>query len=377
MNIDDLISDGFTCKFARLYQEIIERENNSTLFEKDYVQWAHMHGFFAESACVYGLNEDNIDNYLPDYVIYKLWPLDEWTRIWINDKLTLKYLLSNTSLSGFMPKYYYYTSPNGLRSLIDNPNKGNKGIDFLNTIRKIGSFACKPCNGQTAIGFFRMSCVDGKVLADGIEINESNIEDFLSQHINYVFQEYLVPNKEFIKYSPQIHTLRIVTLNPHGNDPMILGGYLRIPNNGNGESNYTILNGSSTDEYNLYVDVDIENGVFQGGWKVYVNQLIKCDAHPDNGIPLQGSIPHYDELKSIVLNVAERFNTLEIMGFDIGITDEGFKCMEINSFPGIKYMQIVKPLMVNPVFKSYIEERLKQIDSLSIEQKKKRSNIIR
>lgn len=70
---------------------------------------------------MYGLTEENFTEYLSDYDYYRIWPLNSWTRIWVNDKMTLKYMLANTDLGDVMPKYYYYMSQDGLRALVDNP----------------------------------------------------------------------------------------------------------------------------------------------------------------------------------------------------------------------------------------------------------------
>lgn len=34
------------------------------------------------------------------------------------------------------------------------------------------------------------------------------------------------------------------------------------------------------------------------------------------------------------------------MGFDIGVTDKGFKYMEINSHPEIDYLQMYRPFLL-------------------------------
>ena len=75
----------------------------------------------AESVAAYGLRENKIADYLSDYDYYRIWPLNSWNRIWINDKLTLKYMLADTEYSDFMPKYYYYMTPKGLKKLLDAP----------------------------------------------------------------------------------------------------------------------------------------------------------------------------------------------------------------------------------------------------------------
>lgn len=77
------------------------------------------------------------------------------------------------------------------------------------------------------------------------------------------------------------------------------------------------------------------------------------------------------------MGVAKRFNTIEYMGFDIGITENGFKCMEINSHPGIGYMQLYKSLLADEFTEKYFKKKIKQIDLLSEQKRLERVEIPR
>lgn len=80
---------------------------------------------------------------------------------------------------------------------------------------------------------------------------------------------------------------------------------------------------------------------------------------------LSGKIPNYDELKTSVLGIASLLNNVEYMGFDIGITDTGFKIMEINSHPGINTSQVFCPFYKNELVKDYFKNKICLVDSLS------------
>jgi hypothetical protein len=372
------IEQGWTQKMYKWYSDTIEKENGENCFDESYRQWAHAHGFYAESACSYNLTPQSIGEYLSDHDYLKVWPLNGWTRIWINDKLTLKYMLANTMFDKLMPEYYYYSTPQGLRPLVDNPYK-SQGSDedcFLRLLKEKGDFACKPCNGTTAIGFVRLSFKDGEFFFNHDKVSSEEIVAFIHTHPNYVFTEYLKPSKDFSRFSEQIHTLRIVTLNVEG-QARIVGGYLRLPCHTNGEANYTVIDGSDTESFNLFVNVDFNTGRFEGAKKTFANRVEACSSHPDTGALIEGTIPSFDALREIVLSVANRFNTLEWLGFDIGITDKGPKCMEINSHPGIKYMQIFTPLLQDELLKSYFSQKLSEIEHLSKDELERRFRIPR
>ena len=360
----------------RWYSDTIKKENEESCFDKDYLEWAHSNGFYAESACSYNLSPENIKNYLSDSDYLRVWPLNGWTRIWVNDKLTLKYMLANTEFDKLMPEYYYYSTPQGLRSLVNNPYKEATDENFIRLLKEIGDFACKPCNGTTAIGFVRLSYANGIFSLNHQEVSEKDILEFVHTHPNYVFTEYLKPSSAFARYSPLIHTLRIVTLNENWTS-RIVGGYLRLPCLNTGEANYTVLDGTDTGKFNVFVDVNFDTGEYGNAKKTFINRVEPCAIHPDTGTEIKGSINNYEELKQTILSISNRFNTLEWLGFDIGITDKGFKCMEINSHPGIKYMQIFKPLLADESLRSYFSRRLQEIDQLKESKKITRYRIPR
>lgn len=374
--LGQLKTEGWTDKMYKWYCDTIEKEKTETCFDKDYLKWAHAHGFYAENACSYSLNEQNSSDYLSDFDYLKVWPLNGWTRIWVNDKMTLKYMLANTEFDKLMPKYYYYSTPKGLRSLVDNPFQDSSEEHFIEVLKRVGEFACKPCNGTTAIGFVKLTYKDGAFYINSERVESADVIKFVNEHPNYVFTEYLRPSKDFVCYSDLIHTLRLVTLN-EGSQARIIGGYLRLPCNNTGEANYSVLDGSDTEKYNLFVNIDINTGEYGNAVKTFANRIEPCIKHPDSGVEIKGIIKDYSKLKETVLSVANRFNTLEWLGFDIGVTDNGFKCMEINTHPGIKYMQIFKPLLSDDVLKDYFSRRLWEINQLSETEKKNRAKILR
>ncbi len=377
-HLEDLLADGISRKFATYYLDLAMKEYDNPAYDPSYVKWAHEHGFLADCAYAYDLNDDNVEHYLSDYDYYKVWPVNNWTRVWINDKLTLKQVLDGTEFSEFMPRYYFYTAPEGLRRLTDAPQapKPATAEELCDVLRTVGEFACKPCNGTTSLGFAHLAYHDGSYHIDDQSVDASSIERFLAEHPNYVFTEYLRPSRQFAPYSPHIHTLRIVTVNENGM-PRIVGGYLRIPNKFSGEANYIIIDKDNAEKFNVFIDFNGETGAFGPGKLTCVNRSVLTNEHPDNGLPLSGTIENYDELKRIVMGIAQRFSTIEYMGFDIGVTDAGFKCMEINSHPGIKYMQIFKPIYDDPFLGDYFHRKVAAIDGLDAEGKHARNGIAR
>ena len=368
-----MLKDGFSRKFASYFLGLIEHETESGLFSDEFLDWSHSNGFLAENAAAYNLSDDNKDCFLSDYDYYKSWPLNDWTRIWINDKLTLKYMLADTEFDRFMPRYYFYCSKDGLRGLVDNPCDDNSFESFFSLLREKKEFACKPCNGSGAEGFVKIEYADNKYLINGEPKNKEEVIGFIKDNQNYLYTEFIYPHKDLYKIDPKIHTLRVIVLNEDGNNPVIIGGYLRFGHSGLGSSNYLHTNESM----NIYSGVDFDKGEFGRTKAVYMNRTEELNNHPDSGEILFGKLPKFNEIKKNVISISKRFFGVEFMGFDIGITDDGFKIMEINSHPGLAIPQMFNPYYSDEKIRRYFHKKLYRVEILSDSEKQQRNNILR
>ena len=377
MTLEALLSDGFTHKTAVAYLKKLEAEKTNPVFRQAYVAWAHQKGVSAEFSSVLGLNEENFHNYLSEYDFYKISPYNSWSRIWVNDKLTLRYTLSSKEFCDYLPKYYYYTSSRGLQVLTDNPVKEASYEAFLSVLRSTGAFACKPSNGSCAEGFFKLSFEKGTYFLNSVPVSASDVIECVRSHSNYVFTEYLHPAEEWAVYSPLIHTVRIMIINEHGNDPRIIGNYIRIPYKDAGEANYILHDGTNNEKYNIYAFLDEKTGEYGNALAVYPDRVEKLERHPDTGALLSGKMNCYQELLSLSLDIARWYSNLEFIGFDFGITTHGIKLMEINTLPAVMVSQIRKPLYLDADCRRYFEKKLLEIDSMTDEEKHIRNNISR
>lgn len=366
--LSELLKDGYTEKYARFYLSGCAAEEKSPIYDPALTKWAHSHGFFVEHALLYGLNDSNCEDYLSDYDFYKVWPLNSWARLWINDKLTLRLMLSDPEFVKLMPKYYYYTAAEGLRALCDNPvQSGCSAVDFLAVLREVGEFACKPNNGTMAKGFYRVSYENGVYAINDEVCSADAIIKFVEEHPNYIFTEYLRPGGVFAKIAPKIHTLRINVLNEAGK-PRITRCYLRFPDSGCGAANYFVFDGSNTTDYHVQVNVNSKTGEWGNAKLFFSNRTESIRFHPDSRVELSGVIPRFKQLKESVLAMARKFSLIEYMGFDVGITEFGFKLMEVNSHPGIGYLQAYESFYTDDGLRRYFQGKLKEIDALSPDQ---------
>jgi len=375
-NIEDLLKDGFTIKMANFYYELMQKEWEYGLWSSDYIEWSHSNGFLAESASAYNLNENNINDYLSDYDYYKIWPLNSWERIWINDKLTLKYMLEGTEMEKYMPYYYYYIDKEcGLISLCNNYKKENTVEDFKDLLKEIGIFACKPCNGSGSLGFFKLSFENNKYYINDSEVFEDEIDKFINTHTNYIVTEYILPCDKLSVISPIIHTIRLLVINDDFHNPKICGGYMRFANKVTGIVNHIVYN--DTDMFDYDVELDLLSGYMKNGKKVFLNRIEKCPNHPDSKVHVDGKIDCWDEIVSFVKEFSKKYCLCQYLGFDLCVSNKGIKVMEINSHSGIKHIQLSKPLLKDSFTKEYFIKKIRMIDNMDSEQLLQRHNLWR
>lgn len=89
------------------------------------------------------------------------------------------------------------------------------------------------------------------------------------------------------------------------------------------------------------------------------------EIHPDNGVRIEGVIDNWDEIINFIYSFSKKYNLCEYLGFDLCVSTNGVKLMEINSHPGIKHMQIIKPLMADKIAETYFsgkKDRIAELD---------------
>ena len=103
----------------------------------DEKQWALSKGFYPGRIKLYGLTDENYFDYLPEWMYFMLHPINHHFKIWVNDKLTLKYILNGSDSESLMPEYYLYVENDGNYTyLMDAPKNIKKDRNFIFNLLK-------------------------------------------------------------------------------------------------------------------------------------------------------------------------------------------------------------------------------------------------
>ena len=290
--------------------------------------WAWKRGFLSFRIQQYGLTEENYKEYLSDLDYHWLNRINNYTQKWVNDKTTFRYAME--SLKEHAPEYYFLVMHRGNRTcvkkMIDAPEYADCSIkSILEVLKDKKELAFKPSAGTHGDGFYKLEYVDGQYHVNGKETSQEDLIKVLnSQKSYYVVTDFLHLADDLAKIYPKsLNTIRMMTINENVHEPKIMHAYMRV---GAASSGFTDNVGYG----GIAVRIDLETGHYYGGEQIVNHCFSDCDVHPDTGVEIDGMIPHWDEVKEGILGFCKAFPELEYLGFDVAVTEESYKILEVN-----------------------------------------------
>lgn len=302
----------------------------------------HCKGWSYSDWAILGITDNVKGKYLSTVQYCSLHPFTGSESSWIDDKLTLKYILHGTPLSGYMPKYYYQIECDGkILKLMDAPE------EYLNTITDVikllidkGALALKKIKGSLGEGFYSIIKEGSQYIVNGNRLSEKELNEFLSAISGYLVMELLMPNSYFAKYNKtSVGCLRYVIGRKLDGSIIDIYSFMRIGTKKSG----------SVENFNrggVLVILD-EDGKFETGYVLDEDTWTSRNIarHPDNGLPLKGFIPKWCEIKTVSKMIAEILPQLNYLGIDFVVTrDNNLKILEINSLTSLDSIQLDKSI---------------------------------
>lgn len=291
--------------------------------------WSHRRGFLSYRIRQYGLTEENYINFLSDRDYRKLRPINNQFVSWVYDKVIMRYVLEGKKQ--YLPEYYYHLiqNENGLKilSLPDcNVSEKPEINDITQLLKEKKKLVLKPSEGSHGEGFFRLEYKENYIYINNRQTTDDELFEFLKNiKVPCNITQYLENNK-FLKeiYSETTFTVRIMVINDKVIKPWIANAYLRIATKKTGLTD-------NIGDGGICARIDIETG------KIFEPEIIEdhiispCPFHPDTAVPIEGEIPNWNKIKKGILELSSYICQLEYMGFDVVVTDNSFKILEINT----------------------------------------------
>lgn len=330
---------GYSGYFAeRIYGKLRNDLRHGTTLGMRRRLWAYRHGFLGDTLVNYGLTPENCGDYVGDLPYLKLHPLNApWSK-WIDDKLTVRYVLA--PFSRYLPKYYFHLTGQTVLQLMDCPESlSSDGAGVIQLLQQEKQLAVKIISGSGGEGFFKVAAAEGGVMLNDRTVAAEEFRKFLDQCRDHLVTEYL-SGHAFLKriYPKTANTIRVCTLHEPNHSPVILGAFIRFGTSQTGSVDNVTAGG-------IVSGVRTEDGaLFRAG--TYRNaQFVELTAHPETGVPISGTVPHWELVTSVLLQICKYLPQLPYLGFDVVVTEDGFKIIEINSHPSSHVFQQYYPLL--------------------------------
>lgn len=361
----DLVRDnGMDAKISKMFIKNLSDDENAFQTDDETKRWALQRGFYPGRVELLSLNEGNYNDYMPDYSYFMIHPINHHFRIWVNDKLTLKYVLNNNVLKDSMPEYYLYVeNSSDYTYLMDAPASIKKDNDFiLNLLKEKGCLAVKPNSGTSGgIGFMKMEWVDGNIHVNNKIIDTIQFNEILSQLQNNIVTEYSHQHLELAKIWPESEcTLRVIMIKLPSEDNYYVAKWHNIVSYARFGS--SVSGGASNlSSGGIGVGFDYKTGQFKNFGARYKKfcpdgEYISYE-HPDTyAVWKDFKLPNWEYVKAITNSVCQYIGSLDYLGFDVIITPDGLKYCEINTQPEACFAQIMcGPILSNENAKRFFK----------------------
>lgn len=372
-NYDNLLDKirelGMDFRWAQMFvKKLRDDETAFPVTDNDQKRWALERGFFPGRIELYGLTEDNFRSFVPDYQYFMLHPMNNHFLKWL-DKTTLKYVLNSNGCEDIMPEYYVYVENEQCGGrftyLMNCPKEIPRNKDFLwNLLQQKRILAMKPNSGTSGgLGFIKLELRNDVLYENNKRIDIVRFEEIRDTMRNYIITEYAYQHHELAQIWPDSEcTLRIIMCKNPTDDryaPTSWSNVVSFARFG------TSLNGgaSNLSAGGIGIGFDYETGKYQDFGIQYKrfasNGSWKIDRHPDTGVEWRSlGLPNWQLAKKKINGLCQHISSLDYMGLDIIITEDGIKLCEINSHPALDYSQVLSgPALSKKNVKSFFEHK--------------------
>jgi len=346
-----LLNQGYSDHYAK----IISKDFINDLLQKDLPLksklWAKKRGFFSKKLNYFKLTDENYTDYISDFDYYRLHPINGIFSRWIDDKLSIRLILH--PFTEYLPGYYFHLLDGEILLLPDcHKQLSNTIDDIIQLLIHKKDLAAKPYVGSKGQGFTKLSYKNSKFYLNDQQSSRNELEkrfqDWKAMRFGgYLITEYLKPCKELSDiWAKTANTVRISIIRKKHHKPEIVAAYIRFGTEKSGIVDNACSGG-------VACRIDLSNGSFSEGVKFLDGKIVKYKHHPDTQLSLQGVIPHWFEIKEKIIEISSYIPQVIYFGYDIAVTEGGFKILEINSHEGIAFNQFYTPYLSNEQTKDF------------------------
>src|SRR5690554_3730345 len=327
--------------WRRLYTEFkYDFFSMKTIRFKDKM-WAYRKGFLSERIIRYGLNKDNYQDYMSDFqYAKKVSCVNGRFYYWFDDKLTTWYVLR--PFREYLPIHYYSIHKNNILELYPEGNQFNNSVEgVLELLKRKKELAFKEVIGAGGAGFFKVVYDNEYIMVNKKRMTQEEFCDFVKSLDGYMATEYVYAHSDLRKiYKNSPNALRIITIYDKEKGTKITGSFIRFGTSDTGYVDNACAGG-------ICSGVEINNGEIFNPRRFIDNKIEMCHIHPETGEDIAGTIPNWHIITEKVIEIGNYLNSTPHLTFDIAVTQDAFKILEINSHGQVRNLQLFYPFYKN------------------------------
>ena len=315
-------------------------------------------GFLSESYLIYDFEKNDLRNYVSDHTRLKLLTrINGYYSVALYDKLYFVLLLKDFK--------EHVAETYGLikAGRVALPGKARSvGIEVIAELcKEKGSLVLKPLVGGQGRGVIMVGAANGRVIINGKQISSSELLSIAEKLDDYLVVELVQQHGYASAVFPQTtNTVRIMTLWDEDRDmPFVAMAAQRFGNS----ISFPVDNWT---QGGICALVDVKTGMMgKATPKPSTARPHLVEKHPETASQIEGvTIPHWDMLKTGILDMAKTVPFIPCIGWDIIVTTNGFKVIEGNNCPDLLLFQVHSPLLVNPRIKRFFERWIARIETI-------------
>jgi hypothetical protein len=303
-------------------------------------------GFYANRVYFYDFGHNDSKLYVSDYFNLLSHPYNGPYSSLIDNKLYLPIYLHR--FAAHLPQYYYLLTNDSVVKLRGDKSVVTKGEsacweEILAIIRN-ENCVLKPVNREGGEDVRVLEYRQESFLVNGSPHTKEQMTRTLKDARNCLICGYIHQHRYAQELNPTTtNTVRLLTCwDVEKNEPFIAKGFHRIGR----ATMYGADNGALG---GLITWIDLENAVLGKIALKREGRIEYVDRHPDSGVSVCGTrIPHFDTMTAKVIEMCRELNFVRYIAWDIVITDDSFRVLELNSLTDMYGYQLFEPLLADP-----------------------------
>lgn len=293
-------------------------------------------GFTSEKYNLYELYNNDIKQYLSDFQRRKTEKINDKYTILLDDKYIFETLLKDKNI---VPKTFGTINKRGI--FLEN-KEANINL-FIKLLKEQKALIIKKQQGGGGKGIYRLEYSNGNIVIDDTIISKEKFNIFSEALDDSLITEHLQQaHYSNSIYPGTINTIRILVMKDPDTNRSFIATAIHKFGSKKTEPVDNVWGGGVT------ALVDLETGVL--GRPALHNENNKkiewIEKHPDTQQVIKNiQIPHWREVKSSILSLTDELKNIQYVGWDVVITNDGFKIIEGNNYSDVNIIQIHQPLL--------------------------------